>query len=86
MAYSVPAVVTNSGGSPELVVDGECGMVVPIFDPGALAAAFERLYRDPPLRKRMGQAARERIATDFRNEFTVQKTIELYRDLVPNEH
>jgi glycosyltransferase involved in cell wall biosynthesis len=61
-------------------------MVVPIFDPGALAAAIERLYRDPPLRKRMGQAARERIATDFRNEFTVQKTIELYRDLVPNEH
>ncbi|MGB5347906.1 MAG: glycosyltransferase family 4 protein [Woeseia sp.] len=82
MAYRVPAVVTNSGGSPELIVDGECGYVVPVFDAAALAGAFEKLYRDPQLRARMGQAARDRIGIHFRNEDTVEKTIALYRSLV----
>ncbi|MBT8085737.1 MAG: glycosyltransferase family 4 protein [Woeseia sp.] len=82
MAYRVPAVVTNSGGSPELVVDGECGYVVPVFDAKALATAFEKLYRDPQLKARMGQAARDRIGIHFRNEVTVEKTIALYRELV----
>lgn len=84
MAYGVPAVVTNSGGSPELVVDGECGYVVPIKDSQALADAFEKLYRDPDLRRRMGKAATTRIATQFRNEETVEKTIALYESLVPD--
>ena len=83
-ASRVPAVVTDCGGSPELVVDGECGYVVPIRDAHALAAAFEKLYRDPDLRRRMGEAARERIGTHFRNEDTVRKTIALYEELVPN--
>ena len=84
MAYRVPPVVTDCGGSPELVVDGECGYVVPIKDARALAEAFEKLYRDPELRRRMGEAARERIGTQFRNEDTVGKTIALYEELVPN--
>lgn len=82
MAYRVPPVVTDSGGSPELVVDGVSGIVVPPKDAAALAAAIEKLYRDPQLRSRMGNAARDRIATDFRNEDTVRKTIELYQELV----
>ncbi len=84
MAYRVPPVVTDSGGSPELVVDGECGFVVPPRNAAALAAAIEKLYRDPELRERMGNAARERIGTHFRNEDTVKKTIALYREIVPD--
>ncbi len=84
MVYRVAPVVTNAGGSPELVVDGECGYVVPPRDAAALAEAFEKLFRDPELRQRMGDAARQRIATDFRNEDTVTKTIALYEELVPN--
>ena len=84
MAYRVPPVVTDAGGSPELVVDGECGFVVPPRDAGALAEAIGKLYRDPELRTRFGNAARERIGTAFRNEDTVRKTIALYEELVPN--
>lgn len=84
MAYRVPAIVTDSGGSPELIVDGECGLVVPPRDAAAIAGAIEQLYRDPELRRRMGEAARQRIATNFRNEDTVRKTIALYQELVPN--
>ena len=84
MVYRVPPVVTDTGGSPELVVDGVSGIVVPPKDAQAIANAIETLYRDEALRERMGHAARERIATDFRNEHTVQKTIALYKELVPN--
>lgn len=84
MAYGVPPVVTDSGGSPELVVDGESGLVVPIRDSAALAGMFETLYRDPELRKRIGDAARERIRTDFDNDETVRKTKLLYDELVPD--
>lgn len=83
MAYRVPSVVTDCGGSPELVVDGDCGYVVPIRDARALADAFEKLYRDPELRQRMGEAARKRIGTHFRNEDTVKKTIALYEEIAP---
>ena len=84
MAYRVPPIVTDSGGSPELVVDGVSGFVVPPRDAQGIAGAIENLYRHPDLRKRIGNAARERIANDFRNEDTVRKTVELYRELVPD--
>lgn len=84
MAYRVPPVVTEAGGSPELVVDGVSGFVVPPRDSQALAVAIEKLYRDVDLRKQMGEAARVRIATAFRNEDTVRKTIALYEELVPD--
>ncbi len=84
MAYRVPPIVTDSGGSPELVVDGVSGLVVPPSDARSIAEAIEKLYRDPQLRRRMGDAARQRIACDFRSEDTVQKTIELYRELLPD--
>ncbi len=84
MAYAVPPVVTDSGGSPELIVEGESGFIVPTKDPASLARRFETLYRDPALRARMGAAARDRIATDFRTEDTVRKTVDLYKELIPS--
>ena len=84
MAYAVPPVVTDSGGNPELVIDGESGIVVPTRNAQALASAFETLYRDPQRRQRLGNAARTRIATHFNNADTVRKTIALYEELVPD--
>lgn len=82
MAYSTPPVVSDSGGSPELVVDGTSGLVVPARDTATIARAIRRLYDDPELRNRMGAAARERIRTHFRIESTIEQTEALYRDLV----
>ena len=82
MAYGIAPVVTDCGGSPEVVVDGISGIVVPVRDVPALAAALKRLHDDPRLRRRMGAAARERIRHDFRIEDTITKTLELYRGLV----
>ena len=82
MAYGVAPIVTDCGGSPELVVDGECGLVVPARDAGALARAIARLHDDEALRKRFGAAARARIGTEFRIERTIEQTLALYRELV----
>jgi glycosyltransferase involved in cell wall biosynthesis len=82
MAYGVAPVVTDCGGSPELVVDGVSGIVVPAGDAGAIADALGRLCADPDLRERLGRAARERIERDFRIEATIAKTVALYRDLI----
>ena len=82
MAYGVAPVVTDCGGSPEIVVDGECGLVVPVRDAGALAHAITRLYEDAELRKRYGAAARARIGNEFRIETTIERTLALYRDVV----
>lgn len=82
MAYRVPPIVTDSGGSPELVVDGVSGLVVPPSDGVAIAKAIELLFRDENLRRTMGEAARKRIEIDFHNDDTVRKTIALYEELV----
>jgi glycosyltransferase involved in cell wall biosynthesis len=85
MAYGVPPIVTDCGGSPELVVDGVSGLVVPVRDPVAISHAIRTLYEDAALRARLGRAARERIRDDFRIEDTVARTLALYRDLAAND-
>jgi len=82
MACQVPAIVTPVGGNTDLVVDGVCGLVVPVGDEQALADAMERLYDDPDARRRMGKAARERIATRFRVSDTVARTLALYEQVL----
>jgi glycosyltransferase involved in cell wall biosynthesis len=82
MAAGLPVVATNVGGTPEVVVDGETGFLVPPRDPKALADAIVRLINDPELRKRFGQAGRERIEKHFTIQETVRKTEALYSRLL----
>lgn len=85
MVREVAPIVTDVGGSAELVEDAVSGLVVPPGDAGALAAAIERLYRDDVLRNRLGKAARRRIEDSFNTEQTVSKTLALYRDVLGRE-
>lgn len=81
MCYRTTPIVTDVGGSPELVVDGESGIVVPPHDARAIADAILRLMADPSLRERMGAAAHDRIRDHFRIETTIELTHALYRDV-----
>ncbi len=60
MAAGLPVVGVTAGAVPEVVPDGEAGLLVPPRDPGALAAALVRLLDDAELRRRMGEAGRRR--------------------------
>ena len=82
MAAGLPVVATNVGGTPEVVVDGETGFLVPPRDPEALANAIKLLIDDPELRKKFGQAGRERVERHFTIQETVRKTEELYLRLL----
>lgn len=82
MAYGVCPLVTPVGGNTELVIDSECGRVVPAGDETALAAALEWLYEHPEERKRMGAAARIRIDQHFNSDETVRQTLALYQQVM----
>jgi glycosyltransferase involved in cell wall biosynthesis len=59
------SISTNISGVPELLVDGENGLVVPPENPEALAQALETAIRDASYRHRLGQAAEKRVRSDF---------------------
>ena len=82
MSQQVPAVVTDSGGSPELIEDGVSGRIVASGDADALARATDELLGDPQRRKQMGIAAEQRIRTCFNPDITVEKTLAVYSDLL----
>lgn len=65
MAAGLPVVSSRVGGVPELVAEGETGLLVPPGDPAALAAALGRLVADAGLRRRLGVAGRERAERCF---------------------
>jgi glycosyltransferase involved in cell wall biosynthesis len=62
MAAGLPIVACRVAAVPEVVPDGECGMLVPPRDEPALAIALERLLSDEGERKRLGAAGRLRAA------------------------
>ncbi len=72
--HGVPSIGTNVGGVPDVITDGETGLLVPVGDVAALAAAIVRLRDDPALRARLGEAARTRAYA----EFTVERMTERY--------
>jgi alpha-maltose-1-phosphate synthase len=60
-AAGLPAIGTNHNAVPEIIVDGETGLLVPVHDVGALAVAMRTLVDDAALRHRMGTRARQLI-------------------------
>ena len=74
-------IVTNSGGSPELVENGKSGFVVPPGESLPIRDHILELYQDRVLHGRMSGAARERIRTDFHVTGTADKTIAVYEQL-----
>lgn len=79
MASGTPVVASRTGGLPDVVIDGETGLLTPPGDAGALAAALERLLGDATLRSRMGAAGMQR-AELFRETRVVGCIEEVYRE------
>jgi glycogen synthase len=95
MACGTPVVASNVGGIPEVVVDGETGVLVPLeqqtespFEPldphkfsADLADAINHLLRDGALRERMAGAGRERVEREFAWAAIAKQTADLYSNL-----
>jgi glycosyltransferase involved in cell wall biosynthesis len=85
MAASLPMVVTDVGGNAEAVEHGATGLVVAARSPSELGAAILRLVKDAALRKRMGQAARNRVEQEFSLEACVAQYEKLYDAVRSNQ-
>lgn len=78
-ACGVPVVASRFGGFPEVVRDGETGLLVPPQDPEALAAALRELLADDDRRKQMGQAGRLWVRENFHWERVAERVLQAYR-------
>jgi glycosyltransferase involved in cell wall biosynthesis len=85
MALGRPIVATRTGGTPEAIEHGVCGLLVPPRDPAAMADAIDSLLRSPALRERLGAAARRRVSERFSIKANVDATERLYRELLDQE-
>jgi glycosyltransferase involved in cell wall biosynthesis len=77
MARGLPVVATRIGGNPEVVAEGETGLIVPARDPAALAQAILRLQRDADEGRQMGLAGRRRVE----EHFDVRRMVAAYESL-----
>jgi glycosyltransferase involved in cell wall biosynthesis len=78
-AMEVPVVATNVHGIPDVVADGETGLLVRPRDAGALAGALGRLVEDEALRRRLGQAGRAFVQAHYSWAENAAQMEELYR-------
>jgi starch synthase len=81
MACGTAVVASAVGGIPEVVADGETGLLVPPGDPGALAGALGALITDPARAAALGQAGRERAVAEFGWQAVAAQTAALYAEL-----
>ncbi len=82
MAAGRPVVASRTGGIPEVVVDGDTGLLVEPENPGALAGALRRLLADPDLARRMGEAGRRRAQEMFSARKMAEQTVAMYGELI----
>ncbi len=81
LAAARPIVATAVGGTPEVVLDGQTGLLIAPNDSAALAEAMHRLLSDPGLALRLGTNGRLFVERHFDVRLQIERTMALYRDL-----
>jgi hypothetical protein len=77
-----PVLATHVGGIPEIVRDGEDGLLVPASNPGALAALLQRVIEDPRILSRLRGAGSARMKETFCFETMMRSYEALYEELI----
>jgi glycosyltransferase involved in cell wall biosynthesis len=80
MVAGVPVIASRVGGIPDIVADGETGLLVPPNDAAALRQALMHLLNDPLLGQQMGEAGRRRV-TQFQAHTVVSRIESIYHQL-----
>jgi glycosyltransferase involved in cell wall biosynthesis len=85
MASALPCVVSGVGGNTDLIEHGRTGLLVSSPTSEAWAATLLDLIHNPPEALRLGQAARDRIESEYSLRAVVDRYVDLYRALITNE-
>ncbi|MCZ4514773.1 glycosyltransferase, partial [Streptomyces sp. ActVer] len=84
MACGTAVVASRVGGIPEVVADGETGLLVSVEDDfeAQLARALDSLLADPQAARRLGEAGRERAVREFGWDAVARRTVQLYEEIL----
>lgn len=82
MATGVPVIIANSGGIPDIVIDGKTGLIVPPENPEAVATAVERLRNDPEFTKRLIRQGRAHVEAQFNAERNTERLLTIIKELI----
>lgn len=82
MSHGLPVVASRLGSIPELVVDGVTGVLIAPGDAAALAQRMQHLWDDPAASRQMGEAGRQRIASEFNENDYTDRLLAIYRRAV----
>ena len=82
MACGKPVVATAVGGTPEMVINGATGILVPPADPLALANAIINILSDREMAKKMGMEGRKRVEEEFSIERYVRNIERIYEEIL----
>jgi glycosyltransferase involved in cell wall biosynthesis len=85
MAMRLPVVATSVGGVPEIVEDGESGLLVPPGDEQALHAALQRLAADPALMSTLASAGQAHVRANFTLDSMIARVEQLYASLTESK-
>ncbi len=80
-AYQVPVVATKAGGIPEMVKDGETGLLCEIGDDEAVARSLDRVLQDVTLRDRLTTGAHALLEREFTADRMAERYVEIYKDI-----
>jgi glycosyltransferase involved in cell wall biosynthesis len=81
-AAGVPCVTTPATGTVDAVVHGRTGLVAADHEPKSFSSSLACVLTDAELRRRLGDAARERVVEEFDQEVVWQRYADLYADLL----
>jgi L-malate glycosyltransferase len=82
MALGVPVVASAAGGNPDLISEGDTGLLVAPLDPSAWTRALTRLAGDAELRRRLAKAGRELVRREYTIERTAERTEQVYAEAI----
>ena len=80
LATGIPTIITPIGGIPDIVMDGETGLIVPVKDPQAIIGAVNRLREDKKLRERLSRQGRAHIEAHFDAECNTQRLLSIMKE------
>lgn len=86
MYNEIPCIATNVGGVPEVVTDGQTGILVPPANPEALAKAIKELLDKPELAKKYGEAGKRRVLEKFTVDKYIEQLESVYDNLLLNKN
>ena len=81
-ASGAPVIATDAGALPEVIADGETGVIVPAADAQALADAISELLADPARCRALGDAGRARVLERFTWQHHAEAVAALYREVI----